>query len=163
MWQNMMLIQSFDITDHTLDELVKFCECLESVEEIYDTHMKPEAKPKADAKRGSNYENIHSLRSPSGDSSHFQNWKRKDMEGKYCPLHNMNSHNMADCKVIREQVLKMCASWNPRSSNVAKHQKQTYQPDLKGKSTDKTMYEFMAKTFNSNCLKKRKFSNIKER
>ena len=123
MWQNMMLIQGFDITNHTLDELVKFCECLESAEEIYDAHMKPEAKPKADAKRGSNYKNICSARSPSGDSSHFQNRKRKDMEGKYCPLHNTNSHNMADCKVIREQVSKMRASWNPRSSNVAKHQK----------------------------------------
>ena len=76
----MMLIQGFDITDHTLDELLKFCERLESVEEIYDAHMKPEAKPKADMKRGSNYKNIHSVRSPSGDSSHFQNWKHKDME-----------------------------------------------------------------------------------
>ena len=118
-----MLIQGFDITDHTLDELVKFCERLESVEEIYDAHMKPEVKPKANVKHGSNYENIRSARSPSGDSSHFQNRKHKDMEGKYCPLHNTNSHNMADCKVIWEQVSKMRASWNLRSSNVAKHQK----------------------------------------
>ena len=162
-WHNMMLIQGFDITDHTLDELVEFCEHLESVEEIYDAHMKPEAKPKADVKHGSNYENICSARSPSGDSSHFQNWKCKDMEGKYCPLHNTNSHNMADCKVIREQVSKMHASWNLRSSNVAKHQKRTYQPDSKGKLTDKTMYEFMAKMFNSNRLKKRKILNVKER
>ena len=85
------------------------------------------------------------------------------MEGKYCLLHNMNSHDMADCKVIWDQVSKMHVSWNPRSSNVAKHQKRMYQPDLKGKSTDKTMYEFMAKTFNSNHLKKRKISNVKER
>ena len=85
------------------------------------------------------------------------------MEGKYCLLHNMNSHNMADCKVIWEQVSKMRASWNPRSSNVAKHQKQMYQLDSKGKSTDETMYEFMAKTFNSNLLKKRKILNIKEK
>ena len=70
---------------------------------------------------------------------------------------------MADCKVIRDQVSKMRASWNLRSSNVAKHQKQTYQLDSKGKSTDETMYEFMAKMFNSNCLKKRKISNIKEK
>ena len=104
-----------------------------------------------------------SARSPSGDSSRFQNRKRKDMEGKYCLLHNMNSHNMADCKVIREQISKMRTSWNPRSSNVAKHQKRMYQPDSKGKSTDETMYEFMAKMFNSNCLKKRKISNVKER
>ena len=25
----------------------------------------------------------------SGDSSHFQNWKHKEMEGKYCPLHKL--------------------------------------------------------------------------
>ena len=122
-WQNTMLIQGFDITDHTLDELVKFCECLETVEEIYDAHMKPEAKPKANMKCGSNYENKHSAKSPSGESSCFQNRKCKDMEGKYCPLHNTNSHDMADCKVIRDQVLKIRASWNLRSSNVAKHQK----------------------------------------
>ena len=79
-WQNTMLIQGFDITDHhTLDELVKFCECLESVEEIYDTHMNPEEKPKVDAKRGSNYENKCSAKSPCGDSSCFQNQKHKDM------------------------------------------------------------------------------------
>ena len=53
--------------------------------------------------------------------------------------------------------------WNPRSTNVAKHQKQMYQPDLKGKLTDETKYEFMAKTFNSNHLKKRKILNIKEK
>ena len=125
MWQNMMVIQGFNITDHTLDELVEFCECLESVEEIYDAHMKPEAKPKAKAKHGSNYENKCSVKSPSGDSSHFQNWKCKDMEGKYCLLHNTNSHDMADCKDIRDHVSKMHASWNLRSSYVAKHQAET--------------------------------------
>ena len=90
------------------------------MEELYDTHKKPEVKPKVDVKHGSNNENKHSVKSPSGDSSHFQ---CKEMEGKYCPLHNMNSHDMADCKVIQDQVSKMHASWNPRSSNVAKHQK----------------------------------------
>ena len=39
-WQNMMLIQGFNITDHTLDELVKFCEHLESVEEILNLWKK---------------------------------------------------------------------------------------------------------------------------
>ena len=144
-WQNMMLIQGFDIINHTLDELVEFCEHLESVEELYDAHMKPEVKPKVDVKHGSNNENKHSGKSPSGDSSCFQNRKCKEIEGKYCPLHNMNSHDMADCKVIWDQVSKMHASWNPMSSNVAKHQKQMYQLDLKGKSTDETMYEFIAK------------------
>ena len=38
-----------------------------------------------------------------------------------------------------------------------------YQPDLKGKWTDETMFEFMVKTFNSNHLKKRKILNVKER
>ena len=54
MWQNMMLIQGFDITNHTLDELIEFCEHLETVEEIYDGHMKPVVKPKANVKCGSN-------------------------------------------------------------------------------------------------------------
>ena len=43
-------------------------------------------------------------------------------EGIVCST-GTNSHNMADCKVIWEQVSKMRASWNLRSSNVAKHQK----------------------------------------
>ena len=63
--QNMMLIHRFDITNHTLDELVKFCGCLESVEELYYAHMKPDAKPKVDTKHGSNNENKHSAKSLS--------------------------------------------------------------------------------------------------
>ena len=57
----------------------------------------------------------------------------------------------------------MHACWNPKSSNIAKHPKQMYQLDPKGKLTDETMYEFMAKMFNSNHLKKRKILNIKEK
>ena len=122
-WQNMMLTQGFDITEHTLDKLVEFCECLESVEELYDAHMKPEAKPKVNAKHGSNYENKCSAKSPGGDSSPFQTQKCKEMEGKYCPLHNTSSHDMADCKVIQDQVSKMHASWNLKGFNAAKHPK----------------------------------------
>lgn len=41
---------------------------------------------------------------------------KKRKSGKWCPLHNVDSHDMSECKVLAEQVKKMHASYASASS-----------------------------------------------
>jgi hypothetical protein len=156
-WQKVMMVQGFDILEHSLDDLTDFAERLEAAESIYDAHMKsnePRAKP--DVKRGSEKRTYGPSKSPDGDSkSRFQNGKRKEREC-WCPYHRTNKHDLRECKVVLGQVEKMRATWD--SKPPAKRPKYEARTGTKRvEPSEHEMYEFC-----SNFVKKQRRANKKD-
>ena len=104
-WQKAMLLHNFDVADKSTDELVEFCERLETAEEIYGGTHHPNKKrtrsngnPKDAKKNGSK----HSAKY----KSHFNKKNRHD-DDKDCPLHKDGTHTQQECKVLNQQAENM--------------------------------------------------------
>ena len=114
-WQRQLLLQGFDVTEHTLTNLVEFYDRLQTVEEIYDDNIKKSSdkngtKSKTNSssgKTGTKWSAKSNKNAGNNKSTEGGN-KRKQ---KWCPLHEVYGHDEHDCKVIQAQIKNMKDSW----------------------------------------------------
>ena len=116
-WQWEMVRQDFDPIDHTLDEMMGFFERMESVEEMEAYLHNPDNKSKKPTGTKSNgatksTENSGATNSAksSARGNYSNNKKRKNTGEKWCSLHNTKSHDLAECKVLQDQIKRMRSS-----------------------------------------------------
>ena len=127
-WQRSMLIQGFDVADHTFDELIEFAERMEMVEDLYEatTNGQNGAMLKVDETRGSKKGgNKRFARSSDEDKTTNKSknaakngWKKRKADGMWCKLHEATTPNTKDCKVLQKQIANMRSTWNAQHSSV---------------------------------------------
>jgi hypothetical protein len=102
-WQYKMVCMGFNLATSTSQELVEFCEYLESTEEVSNGHDQSEAKPKpgpSGGKTGRSYAQPESSRSGASQNPNNSNYKRQKVDTvahhqgsydpeKYCTLHGI--------------------------------------------------------------------------
>ena len=139
-WQRAMLMHNFDPTIHTPQDFIEFCERIEFAE---GTENK-EAKPQTDSKNRQDGQ----LRAKSSErGTHANGSKKRQGESKWCVLHEVDSHDTGECKVVLSQAKRMRGTWeahksgnkNVKFANGNKHNndkakgeaKQAFNTDLK--------------------------------
>ena len=141
-WQRQLLIQGFDVTSHTLTELVEKLEQLETAESIYEeVHGKGQsanAEQQASKKSNGSQRNAKSSSRGNGNKRNGERSRLSSLPQElWCPHHDQ-PHTMQECKVIGAQVQAMKnqrdaqfpASKKPRCLNKTwKHK-----PDLEGEA-----------------------------
>jgi hypothetical protein len=131
-WAKMMIKQGFKPVNHTIQEFIEFCECLEFTKDAEcannssngnngTSDKNPDGtssknRSNEDGKHGSKQDAKSAKTSKAGQ-------KRKDHDEKWCPLHQTSQHDMKECKVIMSQVKKMRLSWDAQSSEQKRHKK----------------------------------------
>ena len=159
-WQKAMLLHNFDVADKSTDELVEFCERLETAEEIYGETHTPNKKrtrsngnPRDTAKNGSK----HSAKNKNRFSK-----KKRHEDDEDCPLHKDGTHTQQDCRVLKQQAQNMRsvaeAHWdkNKRWQRKTQYRNKTWKrPNEKEKTSDdlNTMIETIV---NKKLAQKRK-------
>ena len=121
-----MILQDFDPQAHTIDEFVAFCQRLEATES--EPVPPKEDKPKRSRDNEKSEEQKHSAK---------HNKKHKKNNGKkWCPLHEDDSHDISECRVLLAQAEKMKANWKtqqqlaPRKPYGVKGQRKDGQQEL---------------------------------
>ena len=125
-WQHQLLIQGLDVMEHTLQELVKFFERLETTEDIFeDTHQKCNANSNSETKSNATHkegehknETQWSVWSHDGQNNN-QNASRGNRKRRaecWCALLNTNSHDNSKCKVVMAQIECMRGSWESKGN-----------------------------------------------
>ena len=134
-WQCQELIQGFDATEHSLTELMEFFECPETTEKICGIQNsqqdKKSNKDKADADsrdRGKNQGAQVPAKFQKGRQNNKKSNKRK-RETWWCPLHENDSHDQSDCKVLNAQIEKMKASYKSKRSGGQHTSKKWKRPE----------------------------------
>ena len=127
-WQSQMVLQGFNPSERTITELVEFCERLEFIEQMTpngssngqngNDHNKgknfradPKGSNKNDHKRGAK---------TSDEASKSDRANKRPRTGKYCPLHDTNTHDMSECKTMLNQAKKMRDSYSNRGPGYKK-------------------------------------------
>lgn len=85
-WKSEMDRLDFDGFDHTIPELVDFCERMESAEEF-----KPQAKKEASGNNNN-----------KNKKSKTQSYNAKGKTGKWCDYHETDTHNTKECTVLQK-------------------------------------------------------------
>jgi hypothetical protein len=131
-WAKIQMEQGFDVVKHSIQEYVEFCERLEFAEDVTETVNSGNGKPKqasqnksdgTKSKNGQNDEKHGSKQDANSAKSSKRGNKRKERQKKWCPLHETDSHDMNDCKVILSQVKKMRAAWDSQDSSQKRSKK----------------------------------------
>ena len=128
-WQKQMVMQGFVTMEHSIQDFLEFCECMEFGEEVYDSsHTSQRATTRTGDKEADSKQR-------AGNSSS----KRKS---KYCLYHGHNStHTTDECKVLINQADKMArahrnvgsgkyASNSEKSSSEKKKQFQSFKAEI---------------------------------
>ena len=104
-----MVLHNLIPSKHTLIKVVAFCKRLEFIKCLTPSngHNNSQGKNSQTDAKGSEKRN-HQCGSKSSDKagSPDKSGKRHNL-GKYCPLHNCDSHDMSECKVMLSQAKKM--------------------------------------------------------
>jgi hypothetical protein len=130
-WQRTMLMHNFDPTIHTPQDFIEFCERIKFSEGVENK----EAKPQMDSKNRKD----GLLRAKSSERGENANGNRKRRgESKWCALHEVDTHDTGECKVLLNQAKRMRGTWeahksgnkNNKSDNKGKpEQKQAFNAD----------------------------------
>ena len=116
-WQRQMTVQGISSTQHSVLEIVEFCERLETLEELAPshptmrvTHMRNRAiRPKSD-RNGRLIDSKWSAK-PSAERQFKRNMRQSTKTPKWCAYHNTSGHDISECKVMLDQAKKMRANW----------------------------------------------------
>ena len=108
-WQKHMVLYNFTPSEHTASEFVEFCERIEFIEQLSPNGSQngkkgasSQADPKGSNKRG------HQRGAKSSDEAKTPDRSGKRQKAsKYCPLHDSDSHDISECKVMLDQAKKM--------------------------------------------------------
>ena len=121
-WTKQMLLQDFDPAEHTLHELVDFCERLENAEQIYEGefHNKKSQKANRDgtsgAKHGGELPAKSDQRGRHSKSKNSAKRSRKDRDETWCELHASDDHDTRECRVLLAQAKRMREAWKSARS-----------------------------------------------
>ena len=121
-WQKGMVQHGFDPADHTLNELIEFCERFEYTEdhELTSGGQKPkpqvggtgESKPHAKSSARGKFASAGSQQARHSDGRNGDsNCKRPFDPNAWCQLHKKYGHWTDDCKVVQEQIEAMQAQY----------------------------------------------------
>jgi hypothetical protein len=144
-WKQQMFLQNFDPLEHTLQELVEFCQRMEMAEDIQQDVFK-KGQTATDQKGGKG----------DGSSLNRSNGKRKTAE-KHCMYHGNNTtHDTSDCKVLKAQADKMRAQReaNPPPNKRTKYNDNKWKREnnksdnTNGSNNQKELYSLMEKLTN---------------
>ena len=105
-WQSTMVVQGFTPSEHSTSELVDFCERLEFIENLTPTNGNKGKSSQPDPKGSNKKDHKRGGKSFEKASGHNQPNKRQKTKG-YCPLHDTDTHDMSECKVMQNQAKKM--------------------------------------------------------
>ncbi len=138
-WQRTLLIQGFDITEHTLSESLDKLEQLETAESIYEEVHKGQnanAEQKPAQKTEGSQRNAKSSRRGNGNKSNGKRSRESLPRELWCPYHN-HPHTMQECKVINAQVKAMKQQRdaqlpNPKRVKFSGNKAWTRKPDPDG-------------------------------
>jgi len=108
-WQSELLRQGFDPTAKSYDDLIDFYERQEALETwtnaVNNKQDKNGTSRSSTKSQGDRTKKTGATNSAKSTESGFKSKKRN--ADAWCPLHNTDSHDMSECKVINEQVKKM--------------------------------------------------------
>ncbi len=130
-WKSKMALHNFDPMDHTIEELIEFCERLEVAEEELGETKQATAKPKDNKSK-------HNPQPTKQDPN-----ARPKGEGKrkYCMFHGPSSHDTTQCR----DILRMKEQ---RKSNSFKRPKLSETEGATQSNAGKSGKPFGAKPFN---------------
>ena len=111
-WRRQFLLQDFDPVDHTINDLVQFCERLELVEEDPSQQKVPRKTETSTTKT--------SKKRRGRTSSEKEEPKE---EKQYCLLHSLCSHMTDDCRVLKAQAKKLKSASNTQKSKDGSNNK----------------------------------------
>ena len=132
-WQRTMMMHNFDPTIHTPQDFIEFCERIEFAEGTDSNNQ--EAKPQPDSKNRRD----GLLRAKSSERGQNTNGNRKRRgESKWCVLHEQDSHDTSECKVLLNQAKRMRGTWEAYKSGNKNTKR--INSDQKNKSEEKTAY-----------------------
>jgi hypothetical protein len=116
-WQRQMMIQGVSASHHSMQDIVEFCERIETLEDITPSRATEEftdpkkiraLRPKS-RRNGRLIDSKWSAR-PS-DEVRTQRSTRNSNARNWCVYHKTNTHDMSQCKVMIDQAKKMRANW----------------------------------------------------
>ena len=113
-WQTQMMLQGFDFMEHDLNEFIEFCERLETAERIYSGNGKSKGAG-AQTQLDAGNKKIAAKRQARYPDKDHKPTKRSRTE-KYCELHNTNTHDTGECKVLLAQAQKMRSAYKTHDS-----------------------------------------------
>ena len=100
-----MIMHGFNPAKHMIQEFIEFCETIEFAEGNERHAQFKEMKSQTDQIGSMTGSKWCSKSSERGKS------KKAKTTGKWCPLHETNTHNANQCKVLQSQAKKMQAQW----------------------------------------------------
>ena len=108
-WQSHMVLHNFVPSEHTLIEVVEFCERLKFIERLTPSngHNDFQGKNSQTDPKGSKKRDHQRGGKSSDEAGSPGNSGKRHKSGKYCPLHDCDSHDMSECKVMLNQVKTM--------------------------------------------------------
>ena len=104
-WQKTMIMHGFDPANHTIQEFIEFCERIEFSEGNERQAQLKETKSQTDQNGSTTGGKRRAKSSERGES------KKAKATGKWCPLHEIDTHDANQCKVLLSQAKKMRAQW----------------------------------------------------
>ena len=121
-----MILQGFDVVDHSIEKVVKFLERIETAEKM-ETHLEQTRSGQKSNRpdRGGNKRQGKTAQGP-GTGRAFEKRQCRN-EQSWCPLHETRSHDLGECKVMLDQAKKMRANFaaqtkaRPNTRNLNKN------------------------------------------
>ena len=152
-WQREFWRQGWDPIEHSVTEFTEFCERLEFTETMYnETHAKK--RPRANTDLNGNNGNSKSKIKPNG--------KKTGKSSKWCELHQTDTHDTSECKIILAQARKMREAWSNRSKQPVKKRENDKRQDNELNSIVKQAVKILNHKKNSSKQKTEENFNIEE-
>ena len=109
-WQRIMALHAFEPSQHTIDEVVEFCERIELYE---DSKKSSDEGGNGSSTKPSRAASSGTKGSPKSSARQSRKRVRFDdeesPEGMWCDYHQSDTHNTNKCKVVKAQIEKMRA------------------------------------------------------
>jgi hypothetical protein len=149
-WQKEMINQGFDVMDgsRTFQDLVDFCERQEFIENLSNQDTGKSTGNGLNGKTGPSGGKDASHGVPKSNPKGGNNKKRKSESepsskydsNKFCELHQVKGHDLANCKLMLDQAKKMRAAWdNSRDYNPNYKRDDQKKPYYKPKGDSKEL------------------------
>ena len=115
--QKELIIQGFESATQGLTELVDFCECLKTAEEIFQTKCEGNHQNKKTKQPGERHQSNKSAQirgSYQATNPSEEDAKKKKTKNKNSPVRPLHGpgHDMNSCKVMLAQAKSMKSTWS---------------------------------------------------
>ena len=158
-WQKQMVLQGFNVADHTMDEFIEFCERLEFGESIFDTTHNKKSRQMTHTQKGKNGTNSTRNEGKFNYNNNYNSNKNQGNKRKtshYCLYHGSNTtHNTDDCKVLKAQAERMSSAHGNKGGGKYNRQGSDYEK----KKASTQAFQSFATDVVEKIIKKMKTSN----